>query len=132
MTHSAPTGRTDISTEYMHCWLRPDGLEVIAWQPGFEIDVIRATEAVEAGQEVAGDRERGLLIDMRASGVMNRQARATFAGASAWVYAVALWVESPMSRVIANFFLGVSRSPRPTRMFTSEREAVAWLTANAP
>jgi hypothetical protein len=32
-----------------------------------------------------------------------------------------------MSRVIGNFFIGFSRTNIPTRLFTSEAEAIDWL-----
>ena len=34
---------------------------------------------------------------------------------------------SPVSRTIGNFFLGLHRAPYPTRLFSSEREALGWL-----
>lgn len=41
--------------------------------------------------------------------------------------AVALVVGSPVSRVVARFLLHVNRPATPTRSFTCEREAEAWL-----
>jgi hypothetical protein len=130
MTISPPPARTEIVTDHFRTFLRPDGIELIAWNPGFTINAELAQAGVDAGREVAGSETRRLLIDMRTSGVMDKQARAIFAAETDWVHAVALWVASPMSMVIANFFLGVSRAPRPTRMFTEEVDAVAWLMAH--
>jgi hypothetical protein len=131
MTTDSPP-RSSIETDHLRAWLRPDGLIEIDWGPGFTIDAALAQTAVAAGKEVGGGVVRGLLIDMRQSGIMNKEARAIFASDDSWVYAVALWVGSPMSTVIANFFLGVNRVPRPTRLFTKEADAVAWLTAQRP
>ncbi len=41
--------------------------------------------------------------------------------------ATALLVDSPVSRVIANFFLGLNRPLSPTRMFTHQTQAILWL-----
>ncbi len=41
--------------------------------------------------------------------------------------AMGLLVDSPVSRIIANFFLGLDKLPFVTRLFTSETEAVGWL-----
>ena len=123
--------RSDIRTEQFHAWIRPDGFEEIAWAPGVTIDATVARAAADAGREVAGGQRRRLIIDMRTSGVMNREARAIFAGEEGWVHGVALLVQSPLSRVVANFFLGVSNAGEVTRMFTSEADAIAWLVTKA-
>jgi hypothetical protein len=36
-------------------------------------------------------------------------------------------VSSPVSRVIGNVYLRLNRSSTPTRLFTGENDAVAWL-----
>jgi hypothetical protein len=41
--------------------------------------------------------------------------------------AVALIVGTPLTRVMANFFLSVNKPVFPTRMFDDEASAVAWL-----
>ena len=41
--------------------------------------------------------------------------------------ATALLIDSPVSRVIANFFMGLNRPLSPTQMFTDETEAMRWL-----
>ena len=41
--------------------------------------------------------------------------------------ALALLVESPVSKIMANFFIYFSKPAIPTQLFTSEDEAVAWL-----
>ena len=41
--------------------------------------------------------------------------------------AVALVIDSPLSRVLGNFFLGFNRPETPARLFTSVDEARAWL-----
>jgi hypothetical protein len=42
--------------------------------------------------------------------------------------ATALIISSPLSRAIGNFFLGLNRTSMPTRLFTSEADALAWLS----
>lgn len=97
------------------------------WEPGFSIDGAYAAAAMEAGRQAAGGERRGVLVDMRRLGVMDKAARTVFATPNDWAYAVALWASSPLSTVLANFFLGVSRATIPVRMFTREADAVAWL-----
>jgi hypothetical protein len=41
--------------------------------------------------------------------------------------AAALLIGSPLTRAIGNFFMGLNKPLIPTRLFTSETEALAWL-----
>ncbi|HMY17087.1 MAG TPA: hypothetical protein PKA58_12255 [Polyangium sp.] len=41
--------------------------------------------------------------------------------------AVALLVKDPLSRMIANFFVGINKPPKPTRLFDVRAKAVEWL-----
>ena len=87
-----------------------------------------AKENIAATFELAG-RQIGVLVDMRGVRSQTREARQYFAGAEAEkvTRAVALLIGSPVSRVLANFYLRV-RTPRiPTALFTDEEQAVAWL-----
>lgn len=117
----------DLDTTKFRAWLRPDGVVQFDWVPGFAIDGAYAAAAMDAGRVAAGGEPRGVLVDMRDLGVMDKSARSVFAAPNDWAYAVALWVRSPLSTVLANFFLGVSRARLPVRMFTREAQAVAWL-----
>ena len=62
------------------------------------------------------------------------EARALLAGptATAVSLAVALVVESPLSTVLGNFYLGFNRPETPTRLFTSVAEAEDWLATFQP
>lgn len=128
MPTSAAALEAPMTTDF-RAWLRPDGLTQIAWRPAVVIDGPMARAALSALSEVSGGQPRGLLVDMRSAGPMDKEARTAFAQPGEGVLAVALWVESPLSVVIANFFLHVSRTLRPTKLFTNEADAVAWLTS---
>jgi hypothetical protein len=60
---------------------------------------------------------------------LTHQARSLFADSNqnSRTAKVAIVVESPLSRVIANFFLGLNRPDFPTRLFNDEAEAREWL-----
>ena len=72
---------------------------------------------------------RPMLVDTTGLRSMTRDARKYFAGpeASKVVIAGALVVTSPLGRAIGNFFLGFDRSSNPTRLCSSEPEALEWL-----
>jgi len=106
---------------------RRDGVLRYRWDDGAEASIVDADESVAAVRELAGPDRLPLLVDMHGLKRLDRDARARFSEADV-VTRAAFLVGSPLSRVLANFFLAVSRPTMPTRMFTSEDEAVAWLT----
>lgn len=69
------------------------------------------------------------LMDIRHARKVTREARVFYAGSEAAevLAATALLIGSPISRAIANFFLGMNKPKMPTRLFTSESEALEWL-----
>jgi hypothetical protein len=71
---------------------------------------------------------RPTLADLRYVRSVNREARAIYRNdQNNNAAAVAILVESPLSRVIGNFFIGLSRLDMPARLFTSESAAREWL-----
>ncbi len=104
----------------------PIGVVRLSWSPGLRITDHLAAEAMAAVDELNGDKERPLLVDMTGTAVLTREARQTFAR-KCTASRIALLGNSPVDRVIANFALGVSYVPVPTRFFTSEPAALAWL-----
>ena len=68
-----------------------------------------------------------LLVDMPEMGRFEGDAREHFVHDQGGVTAVALLAGSPVSRMLANFFIGVQRLPVPIRMFTDQAAALQWL-----
>ena len=87
-------------------------------------DAVAATDAMAT---LTGGREHPLLVDAHDAGPQDRPARMEFARRSDLVSAVALIVNTPLSRMMGNFFLSVSKPVAPTRLFDDEPSAVAWL-----
>lgn len=106
--------------------LDPGGFVRLRWAPGVKISGELACDAVAALERICAGRRRPMLVDMTATGDLTRAARVVFAQKSA-ASAIALLGRSAVDRVIANFALGVSPVPVPTRFFTAESLAVAWL-----
>ena len=76
--------------------------------------------------ELCGQTERPLLVDMATTSVVSRGARAVFARTCQASH-VALLGASPVDKVIANYVLGKNKTTRPKRFFTSRTEAMAWI-----
>jgi len=100
---------------------------------GASLQLEDAREAVAATWQVAGERRRPVLVDMRVLREESREARHYFVSEEAVgrYSAVALLVASPVSRVIGMFFLRLTAHKVPTRMYTSESEAIRWLADQA-
>lgn len=80
--------------------------------------------------EEAGRKLR-MVIDVRKVRTLEREARLVYQGEERQRIAVgvALVVDSGVSRVLGNFFIGLDRSGMKTRLFTSIDEACAWLAS---
>jgi len=115
-----------ITTRTAKVWLREDGIiQTVISLPNARESLEDAKANIAAATTLSPGKRRPKLVDMRAVQGIDREARAYYSGGFAT--AVALLVGSPVTRVMANFFIGLNKPPVPTRLFTSEDEAVAWL-----
>lgn len=99
------------------------------FRPGAEVTLDDARANVALCLERNEGRRRPLLVDLREVKSQTAEARAYLAGpdGNKVSQAVGLLVASPASRVLGNFYLGLNKPSIPTRLFTSEEEARAWL-----
>jgi hypothetical protein len=102
------------------------GFVRLTWRTGLRITGALAERAMGLVDQTNGSLERPLLVDMTATAQLRRDARMTFARRCS-ASRIALLGRSEVDRVIANFAVGVTSTPVPTRFFTSEAAAVAWL-----
>lgn len=116
-----------ITRQRFRMWLRPDGIVQLVWAPRTAMVLEDAIAATETMAQLTGGRRSPLLVDSHDIGPQDRPARAEFARRGDLVSAVALIVGTPLSRMMGNFFLSVSKPMAPTRLFDNEASAVAWL-----
>jgi hypothetical protein len=104
------------------------------FRAGAEVTVDDARENVALCHRMNAGGKRPVLVDLRAIKSQTAEARAYLAGpeGSAICQAVGLLIGSPVSRVLGNFYLGLNKPLVPTRLFTSEEEAQAWLRSFLP
>lgn len=117
-------------TRAMTLYMEDDG--IVRVNLNGNVLALELADAQEAVRMVAslGDGVRvPVLVNMRALRNLNRDCRNYFASAeTAKVQsAAALIVDSPLTRAIGNFFMGINKTMIPTRLFTAEPDAVAWL-----
>ncbi len=111
------------------CFLGEDGIIRIIVDQGAEEKLADAQDNMRATIALSGGRRRPILVDIRGMKAQDREARIYYAGPDAAQNstAVALLAGSRVSTIIANFFIALSKSIVPTRLFTVEDEALEWL-----
>jgi hypothetical protein len=109
------------------------GVVRLRWLPGLLITGPLAAAAMAAVDELNAGCERPLLVEMAGTDTPTREARERF-GERCSASRVALLGRSAVDRVRASFVPGLGHRgyPVPTRFFTSEPAALAWLTEPAP
>ena len=114
--------------------LETSGICVYEWSPGVVVTEQLARDALREQVRLSAGESHPVLVRMQGMRAMDRAARGVFSQEApvALSRRVAMVADSPVQRVIANFFLGLNRNLQvPTRMFTSEAEARTWLLADA-
>lgn len=106
--------------------LGQDGVLRLRWNPGIHISEQAALDAMALVNDLCGEDRHPMIVYMATTASVHRRARAVF-GRPCAASAIALLGASPVDRVIANFILGVSTLPCPTKFFTSEDEAESWI-----
>lgn len=110
-------------------WIDDDGLCRIKVNPGASLELGDAQEAVALMTSLANGARYPTFVDVGQMRSISRDCRRYYAGpeTAAVESACALLVRSPLGRAMGNFFMGVNKTLYPTRLFTSEEEALAWL-----
>lgn len=110
-------------------WLGEDGIVRIIHVPGAEVTLEDAKETMAAYLRLNKGKRLPLFIDTKTMKSMSRETRKYYAGkeAAKVASAAAIIVGTPVSRVLGNFYLGLSNPHLPSRLFSSEDEALEWL-----
>jgi len=120
---SLPAAAND---EYESLTIDEEGFLILVWPRGVTITGPSARHALDAVNRICEGTRRPMLVDMATTDSVNREARTVF-GEPCAASRIALLGRSPVDRVIANFSLGVSRVPCPTKFFTDRAKAMAFL-----
>ncbi len=109
--------------------LGKDGIFYCVLKQDSDVTLEEARKVVAKMKEMNGGLARPTLVDIRSIRSISREARAFFAGVeNAEVQkAAALIVSSSISRIVGNFFIGLNKPIVPTKLFTSEVDALNWL-----
>ena len=109
-------------------WLSEDGIIVtITMSPTQTL--ADAKENIQYNKKVAAGIPRPLLVDMSRVRSMSKDAREEYVKKDddPLVTAVALVTNSNISRMVGNFFIGLTQSSIPVKLFTDHEKAREWL-----
>lgn len=111
--------------------LREDGVVHYVSRDGAALDAENTLELFAAYRSLAGDGPHLILSDIRGvrSSTSESRALATTEDATALHRAAGVIVGSRLTRMMGNLFLRLNRPGYPTRLFSDEASALAWLHA---
>lgn len=129
------TKENPINRPIANFWTDDEGFVHIDFKPVHNHGIEQARTVVDVHNQLAAGDPVCILADLQStiSGA-NREARAyyTTAEASKYKKGMAMVVRTPIQKVLGNVFVGMSRPPYPTKIFTSTEDALGWLREIAP
>jgi hypothetical protein len=109
-------------------WMGDDGIARTVVKEGAEIVLEDAKANSIAVCSLAGPEKFALIVDTRKIKSITKEARDYFSlnGRESRVVAFAILIDSPLSVIIGNFFMGLNKPRVPVKLFNSESKAIAW------
>ena len=114
--------------------MRPDGIAFFESHPGANERLAGAREVVEGYRRLGGGRRLLAVADIRRARSVDRAARRYYSGAEmeSVVRALALVVDSGISKALGNFVLSLNQPRFRMRLVRTVDEAVEWLKSLPP
>lgn len=110
-------------------WLEAQNIIRFRAKPGIDQTADDARTHTTLAQQIMGPARYRLVVDFRGSSALTRAARAEYMRpeVARGIMAMAVLVDSTGSRILGNLFMTLNRGKIPTRIFTDESLAIAWL-----
>ncbi|HXB40311.1 MAG TPA: STAS/SEC14 domain-containing protein [Bacteroidia bacterium] len=118
-----------VKTTAYTTWMGEDGIARTVVKKNAEVKLKEAVENTEAVFSLFKDKKFPLLIDSRYIKYITKEARDHFSinNRETVIICFGILIDSPLSRVIGNFFMGLNKPSVPAKLFTNEEEALKWL-----
>ena len=115
--------------EYAHFWIR-NSILFFEYKPNVVIDLIVAQRIVADRIQIQNEKAYPILCDIRGVVDSNKAARDYLAqSGSVLTKAVSLLGHQSISLIITSFYLKIGKPSVPTKLFTDESAALAFLEA---
>ncbi len=110
-------------------WLEEQNIVRFKAKTGIDQTAGDAREHTTIAQHIMGTERYLLVVDFRGSSALTREARAEYTRpeVARGIMAMAVLVDTTGSRILGNLFITLNRGKIPTRIFTDESLAIAWL-----
>lgn len=110
-------------------FMRDDGILYGVALPNSAQTLEDARENLASARKLSGGKRIPLLLDIRGTGTLNREARLFYAGPEGLrtVTAVGFVANSAFTRVVGNMFIRLATTNYPVRLFTTPEAAPDWL-----
>ncbi len=118
-----------IETKTVQLWLEDDDIIWVRTLPQAYYTLADAVENVALMHKLADGQMKLVLVDMKQIKGMAGDARKYSAGyeVEGITSALAMVVDSPLSKTLGNLWLRINKPSFPTKLFNLESEAVIWL-----
>ena len=109
--------------------LRPDNILFTECFPNTVMTLEDGKESTRISAEMVSNIPLPLLCDLTNVVKMTQECRTHFAGEehAKTFNKCALIVTNPISKIIGNFFLGLNKPLKPTKLFTDMEAGLKWL-----
>ena len=110
-------------------WMGDDGIARTKVKPQAEVTLKESMENSKTVNSLSGEKKFPLLIDSRNIKSISKEARDYFSiqNRDTNVTSFAIIIDSPLSRIIGNFFMGLNKPSVPAKLFNNEEDAIMWL-----
>ena len=117
-----------IEIEGFVTWMGDDCIVRTVVKPGIDIGISEARKNSEIVNSLIVEGKSPLIVDNRKIKSITKDARDRFSikDRETNVSAIAIIIGSSLSRMIANFYLGINKPKIPVKLFNSEEKAVQW------
>jgi hypothetical protein len=113
--------------DYAKFWIET-GVLFFVYKDNSSIDLNAAKQVVNDRIQFQRQVHYPIYCDIRGMKKADKAARDFLAKeGSSYTKGVAIIVDSPMTKIIGNFYLGLNKPTAPTKMFTDKQEALAFL-----
>jgi hypothetical protein len=113
--------------EFAEFWIE-DEILFFTYKPATRLDLEGARRVVSDRKKFQKNMSYLVCCDARGLKEIDKAARDYLAKeGSDLVIAVGILIESPVTRILTNFYLTISKPLTPTKLFTDRGEAIAYL-----
>ncbi len=119
--------KNTIDLRCYYTWMGSDGIARTKVKPNAKVELEDAKENSQVINSLEGDKFC-IIVDTTQITSITKEARDHFSmkGRKSKVIAIAIIVKSPLSKIIANFFMGLNKPVVPVKLFNNEAQATDW------